>query len=113
MPGQNAINLEPGIYTLIEPALPNEDPKEMDMSDLLEPWIKDDCAEPGWGRKFNHMELANTNQIKKPAIVVPDLDNVNNKAFLRMIPKSQWGLMFDDWLESEHTRDFDEEQSRD
>ena len=50
----------------------------------------------GW--KSFWMDLA------APAVVVPDLANDNKRAYLRMLPRWQWALQFEDWLEQPHRR---------
>jgi hypothetical protein len=104
------LNTEPGIYAIIEPTVENPDPNEEGQSELFTPWMKEASTEPGMEGTFNNVELANVNLIGAPAIVVPDLDNENNRAYLRMVPKSQWAVLFEEWLEKPHTREFDRKQ---
>ena len=53
---------------------------------------------------FGNLELVNVNQIRGPAVVIPDLDNKNTRAYLRLVPRLMWGDMFDEWLEMDHTK---------
>ena len=61
---------------------------------------------PGY-ESFNKQELVSIDQLLHPAAVVPDLENDNKRAYLRMIPRNVWAGMFEDWLEMEHRRDYE------
>jgi hypothetical protein len=37
----------------------------------------------------------------------PDLDNKNEGAFLRMIPRMTWGDLFNEWLQHPHRKEFE------
>jgi hypothetical protein len=53
---------------------------------------------------IGHLALLNVNTIMGPFVVIPDLDNKNTRAYLRLMPRHLWGEMFDEWLEMEHTK---------
>ena len=38
---------------------------------------------------------------------MPDLGNEDSRAYLRLVPKASWGKMFEQWLDEDHTREFD------
>ena len=38
---------------------------------------------------------------------MPDLGNEVCRAYLRLVPKASWSTMFEQWLEQDHTREFD------
>ena len=99
--------LEPGIYTMMEIATRNSDGNEQRRSDLFEPWVKKPSdLGPGWNQHCK-LELVSIDQLRLPAVVVPDLANPNKRAYLRMVPIWQWEHMFDDWLEDPHRRLWD------
>ena len=97
--------LDKGIYALIEPARESPILVEKTRSTLWEPWLKDFEALQTAKKNnvFGNLELVNVNQIRGPAVVIPDLDNKNTRAYLRMVPRLMWGDMFDEWLEMDHT----------
>ena len=99
--------MEPGIYIMMEIATKNAEPDEQQRSDLFEPWLKKPSdLGPGWDQHCQ-LELVHIDNLRLPAVVVPDLANQNNRAYLRMVPIWQWEHMFDDWLEDPHRRLWD------
>ncbi len=92
---------EPGIYTVMEIATKSLDPDDHKKSELWEGWSKQQSKYGVFPTK-NRLVLANTNQLRFPAVVVPDLYNEDSRAYLRMVPMWQWDLMFDDWLREDH-----------
>ena len=108
----NGLDMEPSIYALIEPMCPNDDDEfEATASDLFESWKK--------GPSNTELESGNyivivdlMERILEPTTVIPDLDNDCDRAYLRMLPLCQWSSVFEEWLEADHTRDFDEPQER-
>ena len=108
----NGLDMEPSIYALIEPMYPNDDDEfEATASDLFESWKK--------GPSNTELESGNyivivdlMERILEPTTVIPDLDNDCDRACLRMLPLCQWSSVFEEWLEADHTRDFDEPQER-
>ena len=98
LPEDNAIMRPPGIYAIIEPSRPNADENEIWWSNLFDPIHKQACPVPGF-EEYNRQELVSIDRILHPATVVPDHENPNKRAYLRMIPMSVWSKMFDDWLD--------------
>ena len=97
---------EPGIYTVMEIATKSLDPDDHKKSELWEGWSKQQSTYGVFPTK-NRLVLANTNQLRFPAVVVPDLYNENSRAYLRMVPMWKWDLMFDDWLREDHNEEWE------
>ena len=106
------VKKEPGIYALVETAIMNEDPNELGLSEIFEPWIKEPQRRPEYADQFNRLEMVNVQKIIGPAILIPDLDNPDRRAYLKMSPMSTWADDFNEWLNTEHTRDFDQPQRK-
>ena len=58
------------------------------------------------------MTFLPTNCITGPTVVILDLNNNDQWAYLKMFALATWGDDFDDWLREDHTRQFDEAQIR-
>jgi hypothetical protein len=97
IPADNAIMKEPGFYAIVEPTFPNPAYDEKWWSRLFDPCFKKPCTIPGFGN-HNYQELVNIEKIVDTAAVVPDHENPNHRAFLRMVPISLWADMFEDWI---------------
>ena len=110
LPADNSVNYEPGIYALCEEARLNIDPKEFNKSELFEAWVKDEANLTGCEKRFNKLRLLHTKLLVAPTIMFPDLDNENERAYLRMIPRATWGDLFNEWLKHPHRREFDDDQ---
>ena len=107
IPEPNALGVESGTCAIIEPAYPNADPQELWWSQLFEPIVKKPLPVAGMEQHHNFQSLCNIDRIKQPAIVVPDHENPNPRAYLRMVPRNAWAGMFDFWLNQEHVREFE------
>ncbi len=99
---------EPGIYALVETTHLNPQMMELRRSELWEPWVKTCCSHNDFAATHNKMELVNTARLTSPAVLIPDLDNDDKRAYLRLVPRSTWAQLFNDWLEAPHTRGFDD-----
>ena len=111
LPQDNGLgDFEPGMYCILEAAHRNPQPEEQGISQLWEPWIKLPHTDRNLRDKYSVNQMVNLTRLRSPCTVVPDLENVNNRAYLRMVPRSQWPYLFDDWLEAPHTREYDEDQ---
>ena len=102
LPEENGLMQPPGIYAIIEPSRANANEDEIWWSALFDPINKDPCPIPGF-EEHNKQELVSIDRIIHPATVVPDHENPNKRAYLRMVPMRVWSRMFDDWLETEET----------
>jgi hypothetical protein len=82
-------------------------------SALFQPYIKDlwiDGEEGGnTGKPKWYFQPVKT--ILGTACMIPDLENENKAAYLRLIPRAEWGDQFEDWLNCKHTREFNEPQT--
>ena len=111
MPEDNVLSgFKPGIYAIVELAFRNPEPEEQGLCQLFEPWIKLPNTEPNLAEETSAHRLVNLTRLRSPCVVVPDLANPNKRAYLRMVPVSQWPLHFDDYLEEPHKRYYDEDQ---
>ena len=66
---------------------------------MFDPIHKQACPVPGFEEYNRQEELVSIDRILHPATVVPDHENPNKRAYLRMIPMKVWSKMFDDWLD--------------
>ena len=101
-----------GVYCLVERAVRNTEESEQDLSELWEPYTKLDGIE---GAGFDHTTVSRIGlypitRLKGPATLIPDLENENPRAYLRLVPRNLWCLYFKAWLSTPHTREFDEPQ---
>ena len=78
---------EPGIYALVETTHLNPDMMELRRSELWEPWVKTCCSHTDFAAMHNNMELVNTARLSGPAVLIPDLDNEDKRAYLRLVPR--------------------------
>jgi hypothetical protein len=107
LPTNNSIGYLPGIYALCETAQLNVDPKEFGKSELFEAWVKQEANVTGSDQRFNKLSLLDTKHLMSPTIMFPDLDNKNERAYLRMIPRTTWGDLFNEWLQHPHRKEFE------
>jgi hypothetical protein len=97
LPPQNSLMKPPGVYAIVEPTFPNAAHDEKWWSRLFDPCCKAPCIIHGFF-DFNHQELVSIDKIVDTAAVVPDHENPNARAFLRMVPMSLWADMFENWI---------------
>ena len=105
IPQVNGAMKPPGIYAIIEPTVHNATNGEKWLSKLLEPICKQPCPIHGF-EGHNKQDLVSIERIRQPATVVPDLDNPNQRAYLRLTPKAIWAGLYDQWLAEPHEREF-------
>lgn len=100
-------HLEPGIYCIIEPTWPNDSAEEQNLSELIQPIKKKSQKEinANFEESLTCQKMVHLSKLRGPVAVVPDLDNSNPRAYLRLIGRRHWAAKFDDWLESPHSRD--------
>jgi hypothetical protein len=82
------------------------------MSEIWSSWTKKPSELEEYADEYNKVHFLNIEDITGPTIVIPDLDNKNKRAFLKMSALATWADEFEDWLNEEHTRQFDFPQSR-
>ena len=98
----------PGMYALVEPTWRNPVGEEQGISRIIDPWVKkEDINTKVKGKTGSLTQLVNLERLLSPAVVVPDLGNNNPRAYLRILKRSHWAQVFEDWLLEPHTRDFD------
>ena len=101
----------PDAYVIFELAVPTKDPAEYHKSNLWEPWEKQPPNFPNFDPTVHHRtEIISINRILGPAVVVPDLGNENPRAYLKMVPISEWKFSFDDWLALPHRREWERKE---
>ena len=86
---------DPGVYAVVESAEPNTKACEQNRSELFHPIVKE---MDGPRRKFY---VVSVDSFVSPACVIPDIGNTNNAAFLRLLPKTEWGDSFQTFLSTE------------
>ena len=106
LPVHNQLNRQPGIYAMVEKACMNPDPREEEMSELWQPYMKEE-DDDGTTRT----DIVNVNQLVGPCCLIPDVANENTRAYLKMVPMWEWSHHFERWLlEEGDERNFDEQQ---
>jgi hypothetical protein len=104
LPPENAIMKKPGLYAIVEPTVPNPQHDEKWWSRIFDPCCKTPCTVPGFAN-HNSQELVNIFNIVDTAVLVPDHNNPNPRAYLRVIPISLWANMFEDWIMADEEED--------
>lgn len=98
----------PGTYVIAEPAYMSTLNHELGRSELWSAWVKDPAnPEHGLPESANKTLLIHTKKLLAPTAVIPDIGNNNTRAYLRLLPRSQWGHLFNEWIEADHTREWD------
>ena len=92
------------ICILMEIATPTVAANQVRKSRIFEPWVKEESdIEDFFGNpKYSQIELVPVLQLAGPAVVVPDLANDNERAYLRMVQMWEWADSFNDWLHQHH-----------
>jgi hypothetical protein len=90
---------EPGIYCIIEPMIRSEDAFDARRSLLFELWLKTPSTLIEISDLHCKAQCVHIKHLRMTATVVPDFDNPNSRAYLRMVPMNEWPLMFEDWLQ--------------
>ena len=108
LPCNNAMGLSPGVVLIMEPAYRDPDADQF-FSLLFEPWMKKENPKQVLREGYNNTQLINMSRLIGPAIVFPDFGG-HKRAYFRLKPRSVWESMYEDWLEAEHTRFFDDEE---
>ena len=86
---------DPGVYAVVESAKPNKSKGEQGVSQLFQPYVKE---RNGNNRLFY---LVDVNAITETACIIPDIGNTSNSACLRLLPKTEWSNIFQQFLEEE------------
>ena len=111
-----SVRLSSGIYALVEVTYPNPNIQEHRRSKLWYPIRKKESDLTSFASSNCAMELVSIDQLVGPTTVVPDHGNEDNKAFLRLVRPTLWKDLFNEWLRSEHTREWErpasEEESK-
>ena len=81
-------------------------------SELFQPYIKNTQQNAATNTEFTRMQVLSLENMVGPACVIPDLDNTNPRAYIRVLPMTEWANQFELWVNDPHTREFDEPQLR-
>lgn len=104
-------DLKPDIYMMIEPASPVTDDKEIAMSDLFIPYTKEINNTSAYNHPITLQRYLPVSRIVEPCIMIPDLENPNERAYLHLRPRYEWADLFKEWINATHYRDFDDPQA--
>lgn len=108
----NELNgMQHGIYAIAETAYESRNREEKEMSQLFVPYIKRIVRTRRDNTIIRKFTLVNIDCIRDTAFVIPDIGSQNNAAFLKLRPQEDWVQLFRDWIQSEHTREFEEGQA--
>lgn len=110
LPDDNTTIYEPGVYMICETVAPNLVEKEQITSELFQPYEKELIYDHVRETERVKLVVISASQLIGPACVIPDLDNINPRAFLRVLPMHEWATLFELWVNDPHTREFDEPQ---
>ena len=114
LPDNNNTQYDATIYCIMEPTELNLDEKELEVtSELFRAFLKKQYLPRGASKMENRLQLMPIRRLVGPCCVIPDLENHQNCAFLRVQPPSKWADLFRVWLRDPHSRQFSEPQSRD
>ena len=91
--------LENQVFAVVESAGWDPDHREITMSDLFHPILKD------IGRSKRRFYLANVDAIVSPMCVVPDIGCKGKNRYFQVEPRSQWVEQFVSWVEDPHEYD--------
>ena len=105
LPTINDTPYESKVYMITEPAsvVLDEDDRYYPC-DLVQAWTKGPDTEFPNIKHLNRIVTQPVANITGPACVIPDLDNPNHRAFLRVVPPSDWAKLFLDFLRSPDIR---------
>ena len=105
LPAVNPTKFAPKLYLICETTRLNPDIQEIEMSDLLVPFLKE---EGNHGAGFNKMVMLPVENIVSPVCVIPDLGHPSKRAYFRVRPVEDWGGLFEAWLNSPFAREHQE-----
>ena len=110
LPAQNTTRYSPSIYMITKTVTRNRSEEEQIQSELFQPYVKNTQRKPGTNIDIAKMEVLSVEKMTGPACLIPDLDNKNARAFLRILPMTEWANLFELWVIDPHTREFDQPQ---
>ena len=112
LPAENSTKFTPTIYMICETVTRNTADSEQIRSELFQPYIKTTQQNAATNTEFTRMQVLSLENMVGPACVIPDLDNTNPRAYIRVLPMTEWANQFELWVNDPHTREFDEPQLR-
>lgn len=100
------VEVQNGVYAVVESSEYQTDQKMVDRSDIFIPIVKD-VVQVGnknrpWKRKFY---LADVEAIHKPLVVVPDIGCKSKRDYFVVKPRNEWVEMFEGWLDDDPVHD--------
>ena len=100
------------MYLIVEPTMPNDDPREKFRSEFWSAWVTLPSTATGVASTKKKLEVIPINKLKGPTTVVPDLGNSNKRAHLKLLRPKHWGALFTSWLNTPHKRKFDRPEDK-
>ena len=101
LPKVNRTNYESRIYMIVEPAgVGTADENRYFPCEIVEIWAKLPDRDFPNVESMNNLRVFPVAEITGPACVIPDIDNPDHRAFLRVKPPSEWASLFLEFLRS-------------
>ena len=96
---------KPCVYAVVEPTAPDENILEQRRSAIWKPHVK---KAHSLVPNENQTLILPVSRIVEPAALIPDHGNLNKRAYLRLTRRKYWAELFENWLDEEHTRSWDD-----
>ena len=109
LPADNHLGYKPAIYIVIHPTI--ELTEGEDWSDIFKPHAKMTQEIGSPPEPVTKFQLVLVDWILEPVNMIPDLDNPNPRAYLRMVRRNVWAEDFETWLHEPHAREFEQQQT--
>lgn len=100
------IEVQNGVYAVVESSQYHTDPQKVDRSDIFIPIVKEVAEVKNqnrpWKRKYY---LADVEAIHKPIVVVPNIGGKSKRDYFVVKQRSEWVEMFEAWVDDDHAHD--------
>ena len=101
LPKVNNTNYDSKVYMIVEPAGIGTLEENLHFPcEIVELWAKSPDRDFPHVKHMNNMRVLPVASITGPACVIPDIDNTDHRAFLRVRPPSDWAGLFLEFLRS-------------
>ena len=104
---REGIGKEADVYCIVEPAYKNDKREELHRSEFWEAYLKKPSADPNQSTTNHKKVVISVGKLREPTTVVPDIDNTNKRAYLKLLRPKRWAGMFKRWLAQPHIRAYD------
>ena len=101
---EEGIGRSADIYCIVEPAYRNDQREEQYRSELWEAYLKRPSEDRNQSTTKHKTLVVSLTKLREPATVVPDVDNPNKRAVLKLMRPNRWAKMFNGWLRQPHTQ---------